>query len=1187
MKKIIWTLGGLVAVIVIGALVVPNFVDWNSYKSDISSEVKKLTGRDLTIAGNISFKVLPAPVLIAEKVSLGSIEGAKSPDLAALKSVEVRIALAPLLGGNISVETVRLVEPRIYLEVLADGRATWAIEKPEAAPASAPDTGASDTTNGGASGPGVAIGNFEIVDGLVLYQDAASGTDERIEDINLTVGAASLASGPYRANGSLVTRGFRLGISTDTGEIVGGRTFPLDLKVSIGGESATIALGGTVLGLNDAPRFKGDIKITSPNVGRVVSALADNAALPAPLSQAFTLSGALDASAAALKLDELNVDFGGAKGSGKVEGTFNGTPKINATLNIAKIDADPWLVTKTVKPANDGQTDAAPAQKAVSNPTTSPEKNAFALPSGIGASLNVTIGEVVIQGERITNAVLDAELANGELTIAQMSMNAPGSTKVSAYGFLTAKKGEPSFDGQLKATVGQAPMLLRWAGVDMAALKPGKPATLSLDLDATATPSSVSVRKLNIGVDKTNISGAATLALRDRLGIGASVAVDQLDLDQYLASGSSAPKAKPSGNETTQTQTGAPAPKAKSGVFDALKPLATFDANVRANVGALKVSGIPIRDVNVDMSLVQGNLTINKFVVANALSSSLSASGQLLNLGKDPTAKALALRMNVADVGPAASLAGIDLPISAKSIGKVGIAADINGGLGAPTVKSEVNALAATLNTDGQIFWQEPANMLDVGVRLRHADTMQLLRKFGVAYRPSGKIGGLDISTRVKGGLSDIKLSNIVSAIGNVRIGGDADVALAGPRPRIVTTLKTNDIVVDPFLPAQKSASYDPGPARVVPARFVLPPDGKIDFKHLIASISQRWPTTPVDLSGLKAADVDLTLTAPSVSYHEYKLEGAKLLAGINNGVLNVSDFSGLVFGGAFLARASADASGPRPKLGSVLTLANMDIGEASKAAGIAGTKGKLTTRVDVITAGYSVADWIGALNGKGAVEVRGIKGESSLSDMPVVGLALGPLMQIFELLNGGLGSLIGAGNKTKLGETDLTGSFTISNGTVNTTDTKIISNVYEGKVAGDINLPSWTMNVGGEVSVDQGLLGAVLANVARVPSRIPFQVTGDMDKPNVKIQSFGGGSAGGTGIKIPGLDKLEQKVPGVGGLLQGILGGGSSGSTTPSAPPTQGSTGGSEPPPQQPQPQQQQKQVIDPARLLKGLFGN
>ncbi len=1192
MKKILWALGGLLGFIVVAVLVVPNFVDWNAYKSDISEQVRKLTGRELVIAGDIDLKVLPAPMLIAEKVSISSIDGAHSPDLASLRSVEVRIALAPLLGGNLKVETVRLVEPQIFLEVLADGRTTWTMSAPKpATPEGEPAATAAAPANGSSTGPAIALGNFEIVDGSLTYQDAASKTLEVISDIDLKLDAVSLTSGPFRARGSLVARGLRLGINADIGEIVGGRTFPLELGIMIGGDSAKLSLSGTVLNLNETPRIRGTLALESANIGKVVSALADGVSLPAPLSQRLAISGALDASATALTLNELNLDFGGARGKGRIEGNFAGVPKITAVMKIDKVDADPWLAAAPAGAAPAAKPAAAGSDTA-STPRAAPTQAAepFALPGGIAASLAFQIGEVSVNGGTLRNAVLNAELANGELSLTQLSVQGPGGAELAAFGFLAAKDGKPAFDGQIQAKIAEPQTLMKWAGVDTSALKPGKPGATTFNIEAGATPDAVSVRKLALSFDKTNINGAATIALRDRPGIGASVAVDQIDLDAYLADApAAAPKSTPKPADGG-TGTAAPAdnagPAPGDGLFDALKPLGAFDANLRASVGLLKTAGIPIRDIAADIGLVQGDLTIRKITVADALSSGLSVSGTLLGLDRTPTAKALAIRAELRDPSKLAALAGAELPIPAKTLGKVDVAADINGDLTRPSLNSTVKAMAATLNADGRLNLFDRANMFDLGLRLRHDDTADLLRKLGAQYRPAGDIGGVDLSSSIKGGPDAFSFSKLTAALGAVKINGEGTVQLAGARPKITTTLSTGNVVVDPFLPARKSASLDPvAPARVIPARFIVPADGRIDLKHLIAAVSERWPTTAVDLSGLKAVDADITLTAPRISYHEYNLDGTKLLGGIDNGLLKVNEFSGNVFGGSVQSQASVNAAGAQPTLAGLITVGNMDIGAASKAAGIAGTTGKLTTRIDVQTAGASVADWIRALGGKGAIEVRGIKGQSSLNDMPVIGLALGPLMQIFEVLNSGLGSIVGAGGKTKIGETDVTSSFTISNGTINTKDTKILSNIYEGDISGDINLPLWSMNIGGTVKVDQGLLGAVLANVARLPSQIPFQVTGDIDKPNVKIQSFSGpGSAGGEGIKVPGLDKLEKKVPGVGGLLQGILGGGSS--TQQSAPPSQGGSDGSgATSPPQPQPQQQQQQKLNPADLLNKLF--
>ncbi|MGJ3258440.1 MAG: AsmA family protein [Rhodospirillales bacterium] len=1199
MKKILWVIGGLFGLLAAAVLIVPNVIDWNAYKPEIANQVRNLTGRELVIAGDIDLKVLPAPRLVAEKVSLGSIEGAQSPDLASLRSVEVRIALAPLIGGNISIETVRLVEPQIFLEVLADGRATWRITPPKASPEdTAPVASADAPANGGGAGPAIAVGNFEIVDGSLTYQDAGSKVKEQITDIDMNLVAASLTDGPFRAQGSFVAKGMRLGLDADIGEIVGGRTFPLDLSLMIGGESARLTLAGTVLGLDQQPRFKGTLNLQSPDVGRVVSALADGASLPKPLSQPLKLSGALDASVASLVLDDLALDFGGAKGTGKVSGSFNGVPKINASMTIDKVDADPWLTDKAApaaesKPGGSGSGAADAPETAPA--TESGDVAPFALPKGIAASVAFNIGEVSLKGGKFTNTVLNAELANGEFNLTQLSLKGPGGSDMAAFGFLTARDGKPAFDGQVQGEIADPQALMNWAGADTSVLKPGKPGALSLNVDAGFTPGTLSVRKLALSFDKTNINGAATVALRERIGIGASVSVDQIDLDAYLADAPAnkeeAPKSgggQASGDGAGSSQTTAPSQSA--GPLDGLKALGSFDANLRANVGRLTTQGIPIRDVAADISLVGGDLTIRKFSVADALSTGVSVTGSLLGLDRTPTAKGLEVKAEMRDPAKLAALAGAELPVPAKTLGKIDVAANINGNLLEPSLNSSVKAMAATLEADGNLKLLDPANMFDLGLRFRHGDTAGLLRKLGMNYRPSGDIGGMDLSTTVKGGLDAFSFSRLAAALGAVKINGEGTVHLAGERPKVTTTLSAGNVTVDPFLPTQKSAALAPKPARVIPARFIVPESGRVDFRHLIASISERWPETPIDLSGLNAADADITFTAPRISYHEYNLDGARLLAGIDKGVLSVNELSGVVFGGSVKSTAKVDASGETPQLAGLFTVGGMDIGAASKAAGIAGTTGKLTSRIDVGTTGGSVADWIRDLDGKGAIEVRGIKGQSSLSDLPVIGLALGPLMQVFEVLNTGLGALVGAGGKTRIGETDVTSSFTISNGTLNTPDTKILSNIYEGDISGDINLPLWSMNIGGKLSVDQGLLGTVLANVARLPSDIPFQITGNIDKPNVKIQSFGGaGSAGGEGIKVPGLDKLEKKAPGVGGLIQGILGGvtggsGSGGTSTQSEPPSQTGSGteGAEPPPQQ-APQQQKK--LDPRDILKQLL--
>ena len=78
-RKLIIGLIGLVVVALAAALIGPSFVDWNKYKPEISERVKAATGREFTIAGDISLRILPAPKLSVHDVTLANLHRASGP----------------------------------------------------------------------------------------------------------------------------------------------------------------------------------------------------------------------------------------------------------------------------------------------------------------------------------------------------------------------------------------------------------------------------------------------------------------------------------------------------------------------------------------------------------------------------------------------------------------------------------------------------------------------------------------------------------------------------------------------------------------------------------------------------------------------------------------------------------------------------------------------------------------------------------------------------------------------------------------------------------------------------------------------------------------------------------------------------------------------------------------------------
>ena len=75
-KKVVFALIGLLAVLVAAVLIGPSFVDWNAYKGRIAGAVQDAIGRATEIDGDVSFAVLPAPALRVAGVRIANFDAA-------------------------------------------------------------------------------------------------------------------------------------------------------------------------------------------------------------------------------------------------------------------------------------------------------------------------------------------------------------------------------------------------------------------------------------------------------------------------------------------------------------------------------------------------------------------------------------------------------------------------------------------------------------------------------------------------------------------------------------------------------------------------------------------------------------------------------------------------------------------------------------------------------------------------------------------------------------------------------------------------------------------------------------------------------------------------------------------------------------------------------------------------------
>ena len=112
----------LIGVSTFMAYLIVSSYDFNELKPRISRVFWDLTGRELTLSGNIQLKIGYRPALTVEDAHLENVSWGSRPELVKINRLELQVALLPLIRGDIDIRRFILVEPDILLERDNSGR---------------------------------------------------------------------------------------------------------------------------------------------------------------------------------------------------------------------------------------------------------------------------------------------------------------------------------------------------------------------------------------------------------------------------------------------------------------------------------------------------------------------------------------------------------------------------------------------------------------------------------------------------------------------------------------------------------------------------------------------------------------------------------------------------------------------------------------------------------------------------------------------------------------------------------------------------------------------------------------------------------------------------------------------------------------------------------------------------------
>ena len=1108
--KFVYAILVLLALVVAALFLVPPYLDWERFKPEITERLEALTGRDLAIDGAVAVSLLPTPEITIADLRIANAPGAAAPDLARIKSLDLALALGPLLGGEIAVTSLEMVEPVIELQRLGDGRPNWLLERAAAAPAGgAPEAAALEPAR---------IDSATIRNGVIVYRRSGDRPPERIERIDAELTARSLG-GPFRADGSFAVRGRAVAFQLATGTIGDDRTLPLSLDATVGGDSGNALLEGTVSGIDGTPSFAGTVRAQGPDLGAMLAALdLELAAVPAtPLANAFSAKGALSANTHEVAVRDIQLRLGESQAGGTLSWQDGDVPLLDAKITLNRIDLDQYL------PA-DGGAGAVPAagdaEQAAATPAldflgTVPAHMRQMIPRDIGADLDLSIDALTWRRGVIRQAKAQLAVDGGAVAIQHASALLPGGAKVDLAGRLPAAGDGPWLEGTAEVAADDLRAVLSWLALDTGAVRADRLRRLDASLDFSAQGTRLATSNLDARVDTTRIAGDAFVETGERPRLAARLAADAVNVDAYLLG---------DGWEG-DAQNASQAAEARPG--DGVRAaLAGMDADVALRMDSLIYGGVRLTGLEFGGTVADGDLTLHRASVADVLGASVSMTGTARAVWTVPV-------VDVAVEGAADSLSGvaalleIDPDIRTEPFGAIALQGTATGGEEALTLDLALSAGSAEASLAGTVETPFGTPAAALALNLRASDAAALARAVGLTPPPVvARLGALALDGGIGGDPESVAIDLSADVAGAaLRVSGRVADPFASPSYRVVVDLShphAEDLLETVAGAAPADAALGPlhvvgsvagdgtaadiagidaaiGPSRVSGGVFLrldrAPPGFNADLRadtldlawlggglaaagdgesgipaaeaELVEALLEettappaRWSTTPLDLGVLDRLDGTLALGADALILGAYRIEQAEADLVAADGTLTLRALGGRLFDG----RLEADGSlggGPAPAGQAAFRLADADMGAILReAAGVDAVSGSATADGYFTLSGRTAHEMVESLTGRVALTAR----DGTLDDVDLSALsrqidALGELETLDDIPS----FIASAERSLSSGQTairSLDGAVRVQDGHARIYGFRIVTDAGVGDIEGSADLPAWQLDL-------------------------------------------------------------------------------------------------------------------------------
>jgi len=630
-KKALIGAGGVLGVLVLALLLAPFLIDVNSFKPRIAAQVKRATGRDLVIDGPMSLSILPVPAVNVTGIRFLNAPGSKNATMVEVKSIAVKPSVVSLLSGDLELTEVRLVEPRIVLEINAEGKPNW-----EFTPAS----GQTGPVAPKSSSPSpLSLGELTIQDGTLVFSDSRAGFAITAEKANLTASVGSMA-GPYSMVGTATVNGAPLKVDLNVGAKARDG-MPASFALEAGG--GTIGFKGTVSELGANAKLAGIANVSADSLSAFVATLASFAGQPAPpmpalLASKFSFDGDVELSQTRVAARDFKVALAGDSGSGSLAVLLQPALAVEGKVVVPKIDLDRALSALSAPSAP-----AAPGKPA---PPAAPTMGSgVSILDTLTARMSLEAAEVVYNRQPVRNVAIELDSKGGVVAVPKLTATLPGDMMLQARSTMSGDASKPTVAGEFSLVGPKLRDTLNWLAIDVAAVPADKLRRFNLKGRLGSNGGNVQVNDAAFELDDVTGTGAVVVTFSVPLSIMTRLDIDRIDLDSYLAKPANSAK-----------------PAAASAAAASKPTLPGPTLGLKLKVSRAIYNGEGIGGIEVDLALKGRTLELADLKVSNLSGARLAVRGNVVDYDSALPRADIAFNFEAPDIGRVLKVAGTTAP---------------------------------------------------------------------------------------------------------------------------------------------------------------------------------------------------------------------------------------------------------------------------------------------------------------------------------------------------------------------------------------------------------------------------------------------------------------------------------------------------------------------------------------------